>query len=241
MKKDKTFFLILSFYVIVFPVFADNIILFYGVDGSSENVNVSITGRNPVIHWEYKEGITITNFEVKISTFQQGLSLSSTIWWVFETTNTFNTINNITRVECPSGVLQQQTTFWFQIKVNSETSYDEKIGWFYVTISSVVLKNNVDLKIDYNNPFCPKQGEITKIKYVVKNKDTPVKLYIFNIAGRYIKTLAEHVALKDVVYTIDWDGKDENNIVLPQGVYLAVLSTPDSTPALALISIVDKR
>lgn len=215
----------------------------YGIDGSSSNPNVNIKQRNPVIHFETVGGI-VSFFEIKISSFQQGLLSSSTIWYIITTTTTLNTINNITRVECPTDVLHQETTYWFQIVVyeeNNIASFDKKEGWFYTPPTSVVLKDDIDLKIDFNNPFCPKQGENTQIRYMVKNKDVVVKLYVFNISGKYIRKLAEHVALKDVVYTIDWDGKDDNGKILSQGVYFVVIQTSDLSIATSLVGIIDKR
>ncbi|MCS7227800.1 MAG: hypothetical protein NZ839_02400 [Endomicrobia bacterium] len=240
--KNKSLILLfglLSVRSVVFPLEITS----YGIDGSSGNPNVSIKDRSPVIHFEYRDGI-VSFYEIKISSFYEGLSLSSTVWYVLDTTTTLNTLNNITRVECPANVLYQNTTYWFQISVYQQdvvSSSDTKYGWFYVTFSSAVLEKDVDLKVDFNNPFCPKQGEITKIKYMVKNKDMPVKLYIFSITGKHIKTLADHIALKDVVYTIDWDGTDNEGKILPQGIYLAIIQTSDLSSNISFVGIINKR
>jgi len=96
------------------------------------------------------------------------------------------------------------------------------------------------LNVDYNNPFSPSNGEITKIRYIVKDKDFPVKIFIFTISGKFVKKLVDSIAEKDVVYTIDWDGKDENGNIVPQGIYIVTMVVSDNPPITKLVGVVEK-
>jgi hypothetical protein len=216
-------------------------LLSYGVDGSSNNVNVVIKNRNPIVFFKYRESDVVSYFEIKLST-QSQLLPDTTIWYVLSTTSTQNTINYTTRVEIGAQLVEETTyylsIFVYDINGESKTVQDR----FYTTKSAVVLKNNVSLEIDYNNPFCPKNGEITKIRYMVKDKDVPVRIYLFSLSGEYIMTLNESVAQKDFIYTIDWDGKDKNGKILPQGMYIIVVKPLDDTPPVAkFVGIIDSR
>jgi hypothetical protein len=232
--------LVLTLLFIVPPLSSIEL-LSYGVDGSSNNVNVVIKNRNPIVFFKYRESDVVSYFEIKLST-QSQLLPNTTIWYVLSTTSTQNTINYTTRVEIGTQLVEETTyylsIFVYNINGESKTVQD----WFYTTKSAVVLKNNVSLEIDYNNPFCPKIGEITKIRYMVKNKDVPVRIYLFSLSGEYIMTLNESVAQKDFIYTIDWDGKDKNGKILPQGMYIIVIKPLDDTPPVAkFVGIIDSR
>ncbi len=232
--------------IFIFTVFLSAIshsieIISYGVDGSSNNVNVIIKDRNPIVFFEYKEGYVVLNYEIKIATIQSGLNVGTTIWYVKNTTSTENTINYITRTEIPRDILKEKTTYFILLSVydidgESETIEDE----FYTTESAANLNLEFSLDIDYNNPFCPSNGEITKIRYLVKNRDFPVKIYIFTISGKFVKKLTDSVAIKDIVYTIDWDGRDESGEIVPQGIYVVTMVLPDNPPLTRLVGVVKK-
>ncbi len=223
-----------------------DVVLLYGVDSSSNNVNVVIKERNPIAFFKLDENYVGTSFEIKISTSSSNLNTESLVWATTGVVTAANTINNTTRIEIPSLSLKKNTTYYIQFTVSyyefsnqiSTTTFVDK---FYTIWPAVSLTSEISLEVDYNNPFCPLQAETTKIRYMVKNKDAPVNIYLFSISGRYIKTLASHLALKDVVYTISWDGKDTNGQVLPQGMYIVCLSTLDSTPVIKYVGIIDKR
>jgi len=225
----------------IIPPLSSIELLSYGVDGSSNNVNVVIKNRAPIVFFKYRESDVVSYFEIKLST-QSQLLPDTTIWYVLSTTSTQNTINYTTRVEIGTQLVEETTyylsIFVYDINGGSKTVQD----WFYTTKSAVVLKTNVSLEIDYNNPFCPKNGEITKIRYMVKDKDVPVRIYLFSLSGEYIMTLNESIAQKDVIYTIDWDGKDKNGKILPQGMYIIVVKPLDDTPPVAkFVGIIDSR
>lgn len=243
MKKYCIIFLFVILCILtISAVLLSQPVISYGVDGSSANMNVVIKNRNPVVFFEVIKEYVVIHYEIKISSFYNGLSLQTTVYHVVKTTDTVSTINNITRTEIPNNVLQENLTYYLEldiylsspmVNISTYTIFDT----FFVTSSAVSLEGSLSLEIDQNNPFCPIKGETTMLRYMVKNKDVPIKLYIFSFSGKYIKTLANQLALKDMVYTVIWDGKDETGRVLPPGVYLAVLSSADTTPVIKYIGI----
>lgn len=218
-------------------------IISYGVDGKNYNTNVVIKDRNPIIFFEYDKGSIVRNFEIKLSTTSLGLISATTIWYVNQTTTSINTINNITRIEIPSGQinLRVRTTYYLMITVYDIYSSSAVVtDTFYTTLSVAELEKSI-LDIDYKNPFSPKMGEKTQIRYRIKDKDVQVKVCVFSISGRYLRTLSEHLALRDVVYTVEWDGKDEKGEVLPSGIYIISLIIPSEAPVTKLVGIVEKK
>lgn len=210
----------------------------YGVDGSSGNTNVIIKeSRKPIIFWEYN-GIT-TEYIISVSSFSSGLLTGTTIWSVLGSTTTTNTINNITRIECNYSDFVEKEEYFFSITLNSTTTV---FGSFKTSPSALTLSDTkIDFGVDENNPFCPKEGQTTRVRYIIRDKDLNVKIYIFTISGKFVLKLADHPALKDVVYTQEWDGKDEEGNILPEGMYIVTIVAGDYMPISRYVGIVNKR
>lgn len=128
---------------------------------------------------------------------------------------------------------------FFYLMIFSFLLFFNNINNFVFSASSDL--EELSLEIDYNNPFCPKNNEVTKIKYVVKNTNLRVKVFISSISGKFVKLLVENVALKDTVYIVNWDGKDQNGEILPSGLYIITLLTEDNRSVSKLVAIIDKR
>ena len=77
------------------------------------------------------------------------------------------------------------------------------------------------LKQNYPNPFNPK----TTIKFVLRQRQETT-LTIYNLSGQLIKTLVHSVLLPGE-HRFLWDSRDENNTVVPSGVYVYQLSIDD--------------
>lgn len=60
------------------------------------------------------------------------------------------------------------------------------------------------------------------IKLHIPTTNIPASLNIFDITGKKVKS---YYQLTD--NQILWDGKDENNIILPEGIYFCVLKVDD--------------
>ena len=70
---------------------------------------------------------------------------------------------------------------------------------------------------NYPNPF----NSTTQIKFSVPNK-SKVTLKIYNILGQNVKTLIDKV-LEPNQYTVNWNGRDENNNICGSGLYFYCL------------------
>lgn len=75
---------------------------------------------------------------------------------------------------------------------------------------------------NFPNPFNPK----TNIKYSIKYSG-PVEIVIFNEIGQKVRTLIEKRTFMPGDYSIEWDGKDDNLNMLPNGTYFYQIRTGD--------------
>ena len=204
-------------------IFSSVNIISYGVDGSSTNPEVVISNRNPLFHWEF-EG-DVSSFTIIVSTDPIYTKSNEEMWYYSASTSSLNTINRITRIEYNGKQLSPNTTYYWKVTVYDKFLSSSSVqDYFYTVISVLPLPSEkVFLEIDYNNPFSPANGEKTKIRYCVKDRDRYVYLRIFTVSGKLIKILSQHTAIKDAYYTVEWDGKSENGEILPRGVYFVNL------------------
>ncbi len=94
-------------------------------------------------------------------------------------------------------------------------------NWIYKPNYAVNVETDENTLLDdykiypvYPNPFNPE----TKIKFdIVKTSNVSIKVY--NILGKEITTLLEK-ELTPGSYTISWEARDSNGMLLPSGVYL---------------------
>lgn len=122
------------------------------------------------------------------------------------------------------------------IEKNRYKVYDERIGQYveknleldpevmtYVSFDENEIIYPFKLMPNYPNPFNPE----TTIQYSV-SQDTPVELTIYNIKGQKVKTLVNEIQTKGT-HEIVWDGKDETNNSVSNGIYLYKLSAESKT------------
>jgi len=83
------------------------------------------------------------------------------------------------------------------------------------------LIHSFQLYQNFPNPF----NHVTHIKYTLP-QDMPVRLKIYDIFGREIKTLADEIQQAGVK-SITWDGKDNRGIDLASGIYIYQMKAND--------------
>jgi hypothetical protein len=71
------------------------------------------------------------------------------------------------------------------------------------------------------NPF----KDLTKIAFALP-KESKVSLFVYNVTGRRVRTLIDE-KMKPGNYNLKWDGKDNQNRNLGQGIYFYRLQTED--------------
>jgi|GEM_PF-4476589 len=125
-----------------------------------------------------------------------------------------------------TAALKVNTTYYWRVEaVSSETNRSS--GWtqpwsFYVYKEPVTAAK---LESIPNVVKVAHKDKINlKIKYAIPEKEE-VELKIYTVSGELVKTLVGN-KVKDVgVYEEIWDGKDENDSVVPSGIYLVYLKT----------------
>ncbi len=99
-------------------------------------------------------------------------------------------------------------------------AYDRvKNKWAPNTLSTVSGNNVFSTEItNYPNPFNPDTGSTTVVFAVAPG--TAVKVKIYDIAGRLVKVLKEETIDTYAQYQVIWDGKDDDQTVVANGVYI---------------------
>ena len=97
----------------------------------------------------------------------------------------------------------------------------ELINFVVRTNSSDIkmIPNSFALKQNYPNPFNP----TTKINYEIP-QSAFVELVVFNLIGQMIKVL-NSTFQQPGYYSINWDGKNDNGVSVPSGVYFYTISS----------------
>lgn len=91
-----------------------------------------------------------------------------------------------------------------------------------ITIDKINIPEQFILHDNYPNPF----NLITNITYEISKKSL-VHLIIYNITGKKITSLVEHIE-EPGYYSIEWAGKDSNGIPVGSGVYFYRLQVENS-------------
>lgn len=195
------------------------------VDGISANTQVVVTNRNPVFSWDFTFD---TNTDQDIVEIQIGTSSGASDVWDFSSTLlvTYKVYDGTTQ-------LVSGTTYYWQIWITDNGGISS--GWVsstFHTISSAVSlsSSKADLKIDWNNPFNPYKGQITKIRYqlIDSNENENIIIRVYTVNGELVVTLAEHPAEQKALYTVEWDGRNAEGEIVASGVYLVNLKAGTS-------------
>ncbi len=79
-------------------------------------------------------------------------------------------------------------------------------------------QKTVDMIRNYPNPFNPSTNLLYEVK-PVDDLGAPVTLDIYDVRGRYVRTLVDGYHFAGI-YTVRWDGKDEQGRKAGPGIYL---------------------
>ncbi|MDI6640822.1 MAG: hypothetical protein QME68_00725 [Elusimicrobiota bacterium] len=258
MKTDKEFIKIfLIGATIISALFTNGFsivnISTYVVDGVHNNPEVVVYNRQPIFSWEYTG--EVSSFTVSVST-ESSLPFNTTTWIINSSTNTQNTTvlditNNKYRTfitynsnNSAKPLTPNNTYYWNLVLYDiSGASYTiptpPTVGKFITVISSITLAApNYDLQVDWNNPFNPDSGQVTKFRYILKGTTDikkKVKVRIYTLTGEYVTTPKHYAPISDDdpnwyeilpnrEYTAEWDGRDETGEKVPAGLYLVNLT-----------------
>ena len=99
--------------------------------------------------------------------------------------------------------------------INGQTYGDTTYVGFKTQISSKPKLSQFQLLPNYPNPF----NSETTIKFIIE-KPAKIKLIIYNIQGKEVRNLIKNNFLSIGWHSIKWDGKNEQGLEMPSGIYL---------------------
>jgi len=194
------------------------------VDNVVNNREVIILQHNPTFSWTFvdkDEDDMQFGVQIQIST---ETFFNTNLW--MEKPIVYKKQSIILPTEVVSK-LSPETTYYFRIRtIDSFCSFGEwsEVSSFYTIKPQIMFSSAVaDVIIDWNNPFAPAKGEVTKIRYRVCSDNEHVTLCVYNFAGELVKVLEDGVAEKDVIYTIFWDGTNMAGNIVSEGIYFVNL------------------
>ncbi len=97
--------------------------------------------------------------------------------------------------------------------------------WSYVVKEYSVQPQEGKNTISINNKFNPYNGETYHIIYKL-NRNSFVNVSIYNIRGELVRQLKNKYESFGK-YTVEWNGRNDENNLVSMGLYLAVVSTED--------------
>ena len=135
--------------------------------------------------------------------------------------------------------IENQAALLFE-KLDGTRLYCEPSGAQYPYISDSILTIGSDLKTsfyNYPNPFSPVTRSTT-IQFFLP-EDAEIKLEIFDITGRKVRTLASADSLTGgVLYKYEWDGKNNYGTTVISGVYYGILKINNTDTFRTKIAVV---
>ncbi|MEE2659276.1 MAG: T9SS type A sorting domain-containing protein, partial [Candidatus Latescibacterota bacterium] len=109
------------------------------------------------------------------------------------------------------------------------TAADENSGWFSVALKEPGLYRIGDVEksarrlaqrlSNYPNPFNAERVAATNIEYEV-TREGPVRLEVYNVLGQRVRILVDESLQSAGLWTVNWDGRDDQKRRLATGVYL---------------------
>ena len=103
-------------------------------------------------------------------------------------------------------------------------------GQYWEIIRTYKSEKNSDVTYSYPNPFSPR-FEITRIHYSTKGKIEETSVEIFDFGMNHVRTLIRNaVRNSQIEHDEVWDGKDDNNRTVANGVYFYRVTIGNSEP-----------
>jgi YVTN family beta-propeller protein len=128
--------------------------------------------------------------------------------------------------ECRDASVRPNRTYWYKLQEVKEDGVGREFGPYALTYR---LANRLEQNVP--NPFNP----TTSIKYSI-TEDADVRLAIYDVAGRHVRTLVEQRQRANV-YRVVWDGVNDQGDRVASGVYFykLVAGTFTSTRKMMLL------
>ena len=125
--------------------------------------------------------------------------------------------------ECSIPDLEAGYEYFFAVTAfdtaGNESPFSEEVNIFIKDNENVITANHENA-YNFPNPFNPEKQQ-TQIRYHLA-KPEEISITIFDVAGNVIRTIVKEVWKNTGEHLEDsWDGKDENDNLVPNGIYYA--------------------
>lgn len=148
------------------------------------------------------------------------------------TTNKFRAVNSHLD-------FNSNNNMWFGSEAGSASLTEIGNLWdgeWKVFISSPNISSSSEA-FAFPNPFAPDE-ELVKIKYNFSGSSKSVTIRIFDFGMNLVKTVLQNVSrVGGREYIDNWDGRDENNNIVPNGVYFYRIDLSDDEPLYGKIMV----
>jgi len=186
---------------------------------------------------KYKGDLNDNNIEIKLTDsdetiyYKKLFNISSTSAWqtVKVPLKEFSFFKKEDEIKADTNFnLKEISKIWLVISKGSSVSGENKGSVYFDNLELIqesefkTKTGNIENFEVKNNPFSP-NGDRTKDKvyFVYKLKDfAEVKLEIYNLRGELIKSFSEGEKQPNQEFSIEWDGKDSENKLLKNGIYV---------------------
>lgn len=109
-------------------------------------------------------------------------------------------------------------------------------GEWKVFVSAPKIESNSE-SFAFPNPFTPDEGPV-KIKYSFSGDSKSVTIRIFDFGMNLVRTVIQNVdRIGGNEFIDNWDGKDENSAIVPNGVYFYRIDIGDDEPVFGKIIV----
>jgi flagellar hook assembly protein FlgD len=107
-------------------------------------------------------------------------------------------------------------------------------GGFIRSNITKISASRDDATYNYPNPFNPAKQNTNIVYYSTNQGTTTIK--IFTITGRIVRTMSDAAVIGSNEAV--WDGKNGRGQIVRNGVYVAVIMTPDGSKQMVKIAVV---
>lgn len=148
------------------------------------------------------------------------------------TTNNFRALNSKLDTDLNNNL-------WFGSEGGSAKLIETGSIWegeWKVFVSAPKVESNTE-SFAFPNPFTPDEGPV-KIKYSFSGDSKSITIRIFDFGMNLVRTVIQNIERPGGNEFIDnWDGKDENNAIVPNGVYFYRIDVGDEEPIFGKIIV----
>jgi len=191
---------------------------------------VTFSGGNPLLSWSTQSESNNSHWNIFRSISQ---NLGQTIWLnesqIIQGQGSTSEPTDYTYIDVHP--LVEFTTYFYWIESIDFSGETDLYGPVSLYIPAGGSNNGTPiapkvygLMQNYPNPFNPQ----TIVSFVFQ-EDTQAELSIFNLKGKFIKTLFQGISLADSIQYVSWNGEDFTGKQVSSGPYFYQLKTPTKT------------